>query len=85
MTSRSVDYSGTSFSPAWRDFATLKTCRNEAEIPLRGAYLRQPWQSLNLVNKYDTINHGWIFVKFFQLFVGLQKILYTTGDAGVLA
>jgi len=23
----------------FRDFATLKTCRSEAEIPLRGAYL----------------------------------------------
>jgi hypothetical protein len=35
-------------------------------------------------NKIDTINQGWIFVKFFQLLVGLQKILYTTGDAGIL-
>jgi len=35
-------------------------------------------------NKKGIINHGWIFVKFFQLLVGLQKILYTTGDAGIL-
>jgi hypothetical protein len=35
-------------------------------------------------NKKGIINHDWIFVKFFQLLVGLQKILYTTGDAGIL-
>ena len=35
-------------------------------------------------NKKNIINHGWIFVKFFQLLVGLQKILYTTGNAGIL-
>jgi hypothetical protein len=36
-------------------------------------------------NKIGIINHDWIFVKFFQLLVGFQKILYTIGDAGILA
>jgi len=39
--SRIADYSRTTSSPEERDFAMLKTCRSEAEIPPRGAYLRQ--------------------------------------------
>ena len=31
-----------------RNFVTLKTCHSKAETPLRGAYLRQTRQSLNL-------------------------------------
>jgi len=41
MPFRIGDYSETTSSPAKRDFATLMTCRSEAEIPSRGAYLRQ--------------------------------------------
>jgi hypothetical protein len=40
MPFRIDDYSETTSSPAWRDFAKPKTCRSEAEIPSRGAYLR---------------------------------------------
>jgi hypothetical protein len=39
--SRIVDQSGTTSSLAKRDFTKLKTCRSEAEIPTRGAYMRQ--------------------------------------------
>jgi len=39
MPFRIDDYSETTSSPAERDFAMLKTCRSEAEIPPRGAYL----------------------------------------------
>jgi len=35
-------------------------------------------------NKYDTINHAILFVKFFQLLVGFQKILYTMDDGDIL-
>jgi len=42
MPFRIDDYSETTSSPAKRDFATLKTCRSEAEIAPRGANL---WQT----------------------------------------
>jgi hypothetical protein len=44
--------------------------------------VRLPQQKFN---KIGIIKHGWIFVKFFQLLVGFQKILYTVSDAGILA
>jgi hypothetical protein len=44
---RTDDHKETTSFPAERDFATLKTCRSRAEIPPRGAYLRQTWKSLN--------------------------------------
>ena len=40
MPFRIDDYSETTSSPAEWDFAKLKTCRSEAEIPLSGADLR---------------------------------------------
>jgi len=60
MPYRIVDYSGMTSFPTELDFTTLKTCRSEAEIPSRGASLRQHRQRRTSLYNRSTLNLGFI-------------------------